>query len=103
MHSPWKDDLGTRPEEAMTPVAKTTRELLRSGIAGGMDATEVADQVASAIREGRFWILTHQELRKDPIARARLIARQENPAFGRPSAHPHLARVVRQARRLLPG
>ena len=102
MDAPWDEALGARPPPATEPVATKTHGLLRDGIEAGMPAAEVACQVVAAIRAEQFWILTHEEVRKDPLERFRRAARQENPALGPPPRHPHLSRAVRTLRTKLP-
>ena len=55
-------DLGTR-EEANVQMAEMGREIIGGLIAGGMPAAEVAGHVLDAIREERFYILTHPDLK----------------------------------------
>jgi NAD(P)-dependent dehydrogenase (short-subunit alcohol dehydrogenase family) len=50
-------------EQRASPYHGMVDEMLRTGLAGGIDPAEVADQVASAIAEERFWVLTHADTR----------------------------------------
>jgi NAD(P)-dependent dehydrogenase (short-subunit alcohol dehydrogenase family) len=48
-------------------------------IEGGMDPAAVADQVLDAVREERFWVLTHPELDQAIRSRADDILERRNP------------------------
>lgn len=54
-----------RPAWAPAPPDTPANELLRQGlhqlVAGGIDPADVADKVVAAVREDRFYILTHDE------------------------------------------
>jgi NAD(P)-dependent dehydrogenase (short-subunit alcohol dehydrogenase family) len=73
-------------------------DLMRRGIREGVAPSTVAEEVVAAIGERRFWILTHESTRGDPVARMRRAARQEDPPVGPESRHPELARLRRLAR-----
>ena len=53
---------------------------LNEGLRDGIDPAEVAAQVVDAVRAGQFWILTHPELRHQPVERMERAERLENPA-----------------------
>jgi NAD(P)-dependent dehydrogenase (short-subunit alcohol dehydrogenase family) len=55
--------------------------LLRAAIAGGIEAHEVADQVADAIVNERFWVLTHPKTKRAVERRARGVVEGETPQF----------------------
>jgi NAD(P)-dependent dehydrogenase (short-subunit alcohol dehydrogenase family) len=78
--------------------AAAVHDLMRQGVGEGVDPTTVAEQVVAAIGERRFWILTHESSRGDPVARMRRAARQEDPPVGPESRHPELARLRRLLR-----
>jgi NAD(P)-dependent dehydrogenase (short-subunit alcohol dehydrogenase family) len=61
--------------------AEAIRALMEGLVDSGMDPDEVADQVADAVRTGRFWILTHDTTL--PAARKRwdAIASDGQPVF----------------------
>ena len=60
------------------------REMARGKIANGLSPDTVADQVLNAIREDRFYILTHPELK--PVIQKRMddILEDRNPTSLRP-------------------
>jgi NAD(P)-dependent dehydrogenase (short-subunit alcohol dehydrogenase family) len=64
-------------------------EMLRQFLEQGMAPEAVADKVLDAIREGRFWILTHDDegdLWVDAVnRRLRAIETRSNPQFGPPA------------------
>jgi NAD(P)-dependent dehydrogenase (short-subunit alcohol dehydrogenase family) len=78
--------------------AGMVHDLMRRGIQEGVAPSTVAEEVVAAIGERRFWILTHESTRGDPVARMRRAARQEDPPVGPESRHPELARLRRLAR-----
>jgi NAD(P)-dependent dehydrogenase (short-subunit alcohol dehydrogenase family) len=75
----WADRLGDEPGTTQSPVGQMIEAMLRQGVEGGIDASIVADRVVEAIREERFWILTHPEHRHAPVERMKRAERQENP------------------------
>jgi NAD(P)-dependent dehydrogenase (short-subunit alcohol dehydrogenase family) len=44
---------------AETPEARAMSDIAGAAVTAGIDASVVADAVASAVAEGRFWVLTH--------------------------------------------
>jgi NAD(P)-dependent dehydrogenase (short-subunit alcohol dehydrogenase family) len=72
------------PTEVGTGFAAATNQLLRNGIDGGIDPSEVSRQVIDAIRTRRFWILTHPETRPRAVERVQRAANGENPRFTMP-------------------
>ena len=76
----WQDRLGAPPPVTGNPVGKMIEDLLAQGVETGVDPDDIAAQVADAIRNDRFWILTHPEMRDAPVARMQRAAAQENPA-----------------------
>jgi NAD(P)-dependent dehydrogenase (short-subunit alcohol dehydrogenase family) len=69
------------PVRVDDPLANAMNEILRSGVEGGIPASDVADQVVDAIRARRFWVLTHPDMRQVPVERMQRAANQENPGF----------------------
>jgi NAD(P)-dependent dehydrogenase (short-subunit alcohol dehydrogenase family) len=69
------------PASVDDPLANAMNEILRSGVEGGIPASDVADQVVEAIRARRFWVLTHPDMRQVPVERMQRAANQENPGF----------------------
>ena len=76
----WADRLGERPAATSNPVGQFMNQILRDGVENGISPADVAAQVVSAIREGRFWILTHPEFGPLAVERMQRAAAQENPA-----------------------
>jgi NAD(P)-dependent dehydrogenase (short-subunit alcohol dehydrogenase family) len=72
------------PTEVGPGFAAATNQLLRNGIDGGIDPSEVSRQVIDAIRARRFWILTHPETRPRAVERVQRAAHGENPRFAMP-------------------
>ena len=76
----WPDRLGESPpavrgSEVVTP-------LIQEALGGGMPPAEVADLVADAITDGRFWVLPHPEFVELAARRWRRIADGEDPELG---------------------
>ncbi len=76
----WPDRLGESPpavrgSEVVTP-------LIQQALGGGMPPAEVADLVADAITDGRFWVLPHPEFVELAARRWRRIADGEDPELG---------------------
>lgn len=59
----WTDRLGDRPSETSDVVGAAMNDYLRVGVESGMPAEQVADMVVDAIRNDRFWILTHDDMK----------------------------------------
>ena len=64
-----------------SPQEQMMEAMMRQAIANGIPPSEVADQVLAAIREERFWILTHPEMKKAIEIRARGILEGIDPKF----------------------
>ncbi|HZR84801.1 MAG TPA: SDR family NAD(P)-dependent oxidoreductase [Candidatus Binatia bacterium] len=69
------------PPPALAPDQEALRELVRGLLASGLAPSQVADRVLEAVREERFYILTHPDF--TPMVRQRMhaILEQRNPAF----------------------
>jgi NAD(P)-dependent dehydrogenase (short-subunit alcohol dehydrogenase family) len=78
----WSSRLGDRPTDTADPIGKVMDDMLRSGVETGMDADAVADRVVDAVRERRFWILTHDEYGTLPVDRMQRAVDGVNPTFG---------------------
>jgi len=76
----WQPRLGDEPPPTTNVIGQMIEGLLRDGVAGGIDPSEVAAQVVDAIKTERFWILTHPDARQMPVERMQRAAAQENPA-----------------------
>lgn len=63
---------GPQPEPAAGTQEHAFLQMLKGVFAGGMPPSEVAQQVVDAIRENRFYVLTHPE--HNPVIRGRVDA-----------------------------
>jgi len=75
-------------ETLSSPMGAWMLQLCREGVGGGMPASQVAACVAEAIASKRFWILTHDDSRQEPVARMQRAARGENPSLELPEDEP---------------
>ncbi|MGH9297936.1 MAG: SDR family NAD(P)-dependent oxidoreductase [Acidimicrobiales bacterium] len=57
------------------------RDVVTRLIDGGLPPAVVASAVLSAVKEGRFWVFPHEEVKAQAVARAERIAREEIPVF----------------------
>jgi NAD(P)-dependent dehydrogenase (short-subunit alcohol dehydrogenase family) len=81
------DSERNRPQElqndpsqvVLTPEMEAVVEQYRQECEAGMNPAEVADMVFQAIRDGRFYILTHPEFAPLVEARARAVIQGSNP------------------------
>ncbi|MHB1987965.1 MAG: SDR family NAD(P)-dependent oxidoreductase [Acidimicrobiales bacterium] len=72
--------------ETSAPLGATDLGGLVAGlVAGGLEPQIVAGEVVQAVREGRFYVLPHNEVRAGVLARARRITAGESPVFELPS------------------
>jgi NAD(P)-dependent dehydrogenase (short-subunit alcohol dehydrogenase family) len=77
----WSSRLGPMPDvNSDDPVGRMIFDMLRAGVASGMEPADVAGQVVDAIRRERFWVLTHQDLAQLPVERMQRAADGVNPA-----------------------
>ncbi len=77
-----KTDLMVKePESIDSPLGPLIAEFFRSGVDGGIPASEVADQVVAAIKADQFWILTHPDMRHGPVERMQRAATGTNPTL----------------------
>lgn len=68
------------PTSVSTPVANLINDVVRGGVESqGIPPEDVAGMVVDAIRENRFWILTHPDWRQVPVERMQRAADGENP------------------------
>ncbi len=70
---------GGEPE--LTPQQQAAQEMMRAMLRSGMSPAAVADRVLAAIRDERFYVLTHPEMKPAVEDRMRRILDDENPAF----------------------
>jgi NAD(P)-dependent dehydrogenase (short-subunit alcohol dehydrogenase family) len=78
------ESVGNRPghpptTEPSRPAPGALREVLRQLVQAGMPPGQVADSVFEAIREDRFYILTHPEDKKGVRTRMEDILQERNP------------------------
>lgn len=57
----WPARLGPRPQPPGDPALQAVGEMVRRHIAEGLPPERVAGMVVAAVREERFWILTHPD------------------------------------------
>ncbi len=57
------------------------QSVIEALVAGGISPDVVAREVVDAIRENRFWILTHEQTAASVLARANEIAEGKNPSL----------------------
>ncbi len=76
-----------RPAEASSPnganpAFEAMRDMVRNAVASGLPPAQVAEMVLGAIRDERFYVLTHPDFL--PLLRHRMesILEGENPSFG---------------------
>jgi NAD(P)-dependent dehydrogenase (short-subunit alcohol dehydrogenase family) len=75
------DLMNNEPDRIESPIGKLMIEMLHTAVESGVPASGIADQVADAISAGRFWILTHPDLRQRPVERMQRAAEQSNPTL----------------------
>jgi NAD(P)-dependent dehydrogenase (short-subunit alcohol dehydrogenase family) len=73
------DIMSTAPDQVEGAIARAVVDMLRAGVDDGMPASDVARQVVDAIERRQFWILTHDDVRHDPVERMRRAASGDNP------------------------
>jgi NAD(P)-dependent dehydrogenase (short-subunit alcohol dehydrogenase family) len=73
------DLMDDEPASVESPVGALVGAALVEGVDGGIPATDVATAVVSAVDDGQFWILTHDDSRQPPIERMQRAASQTNP------------------------
>ncbi len=73
----WPAELGEKPEPP--PLGAVAEPHVRRAIDEGVTPAAVADLVASAVQEDRFWVFTQDEFVELCIDRWQSIAARENP------------------------
>jgi len=78
------DSARNRPKSLARGIVHAEREamidqIMRSAIAKGIDAAQVAEDVVGAVREERFYIFTHPELKRAFENRAKIILEEGTP------------------------
>jgi NAD(P)-dependent dehydrogenase (short-subunit alcohol dehydrogenase family) len=77
------DLMDKEPPQVDGAFAQAINEVLRAGVDGGVPASDIAAQVVGAVRDRRFWILTHEESKPAMMARFQRAADGvDPPAFG---------------------
>ncbi len=79
IHTHIADAERNRPPELARGPNAAANAVLRAGLEAGMDPAEVADLVVRGIREGRFYLLTHPELKAGVERRMRDILEDRVP------------------------
>lgn len=74
-------DLASTDDPALKAAQKSIREMARRQVAAGVRATEVAELTLEAIREDRFYVLTHARYEKLIRLRMNNILQSKNPKF----------------------
>ena len=73
--------LKSRAQAEPSAVEAAMHQLISAAIAGGIEPAEVADHVVRAIREERFYVLTHPKLTGAVKRRADEILEERTPTF----------------------
>ena len=75
------DLMGKEPDPSTidTPIGELMGAILATGVEEGIPAADVAEQLVAAVDAGRFWILTHDDMRQMPVERMQRAANQVNP------------------------
>jgi NAD(P)-dependent dehydrogenase (short-subunit alcohol dehydrogenase family) len=73
------DLMSKEPDHVDSPIGELIGEVLTAGVKTGIPASDVAAAVVGAVDDGRFWILTHEEMRSLPVERMQRAADQVNP------------------------
>jgi NAD(P)-dependent dehydrogenase (short-subunit alcohol dehydrogenase family) len=73
----WPDRLGEHPPDA--PTVAVMDKYLRRAVDEGMTPAEVADHVARAVQEDRFWVFPHDDFVDIVVERWHQIAERRNP------------------------
>jgi NAD(P)-dependent dehydrogenase (short-subunit alcohol dehydrogenase family) len=68
-------------EQLARPGASQIEQMMRLGVATGMDPAEVAQAVLAAVRAGRFWVLPHEGSAQRAREEAATRYGDENPVF----------------------
>lgn len=76
------DLLRAEPETIDAPIIAVMNEVLRDGVATGIPADHVAEQLVEAVDHREFWILTHDDIRQLPVERMQRAADGVNPDLG---------------------
>ncbi len=78
-------ELSNEPaQEILTPEMEALRETLRQRVASGISTEEVADHVLNAIRDERFYVITHALTNRLVRLRMEDILEGRNPTFQSP-------------------
>jgi NAD(P)-dependent dehydrogenase (short-subunit alcohol dehydrogenase family) len=69
------------PDQLLNPVYEAMLQYGRQAVQAGMSPSTVAEQIFSAIREDKFYILTHPEFRPNIQERMQNILKEHNPTW----------------------
>jgi len=76
----WPDHLGDQPER--NPISEVVVKHAERAIDEGTPPAVVADLVADAIEEDRFWVIPHDDFLELAVRRWHTIAERANPEVG---------------------
>jgi NAD(P)-dependent dehydrogenase (short-subunit alcohol dehydrogenase family) len=74
------------PEDEIDPVGEAAQSFLRNLLTSGLDPAEVAAMVFDAVRDERFYVLTHPEMTRMVQARMEEIIEGRTPTLSWPGA-----------------
>jgi NAD(P)-dependent dehydrogenase (short-subunit alcohol dehydrogenase family) len=83
-HFVGTDLMNKEPETVHSAVPQLVNQALAAGVSGGIPASDLAEQVVAAIKQGQFWILTHDITREATLVRAQHEATGTNPTIALP-------------------
>src|SRR6266540_937283 len=72
-------------DPALTPQQETMRQMVSQMLATGMSPADVADHVFNAVRDSKFYVLTHPEMKEAIRARMQNILDEKNPVLAGPA------------------
>ena len=73
----WPEHLGALPDKA--PASQVTEKYVRKALEEGATPAFIADQVAEAVQEDRYWVIPQQEFFDIAIERWHSIMERQNP------------------------
>jgi short-subunit dehydrogenase len=73
--------LSNDPAQDVNPAGEAFKETVRGLLATGLTSETVADHVFNAIRDEKFYILTHPDMKEAIRTRMETILEERNPTF----------------------